>query len=213
MSALGLLVLGSRPPPEKIFYGTVKDLLPTIDGLSGWTVEYHPIADTPEMKAKVTELLNYDDAVFAVYRKGTARLSVYIAYWAPGKMSHRLVAGHTPDVCWVGGGWKILEAKSKVVLTNGQSGRVLPAEKRAMAINGRIEHVVFWHLLDGEVKSYDTQGTAPWYAMFSDLLIRKFNQQPEQYFIRISSNVPVEAWPSMEVYRRLMGGLPLANTP
>jgi hypothetical protein len=95
----------------------VIDLVPKQEELPpGWTVEYKPIADTPEMKKAVAELLNYDDAVYAVYSNGTRHLSVYIAYWTPGKMAQRLVAGHTPDVCWVGAGWRIVEAKSGVSL-------------------------------------------------------------------------------------------------
>src|SRR5690606_27133761 len=39
------------------------------------------------------------------YISGPLRLSVYVAYWEPAKMSSRLVAGQTPDVCWVGAGW------------------------------------------------------------------------------------------------------------
>jgi hypothetical protein len=192
---LGFVVVGSRPPPERTFKGTVKELLPKAEEIPGWTVEYQPIADTPEMKKAVSELLNYDDAVFAIYTHGGVRLSVYIAYWAPGKMSHRLVAGHTPDVCWVGAGWRTLEASSDIRLPDGRDGVLQPAEKRTMMFNGNAEHIVFWHLLDGVPMSYGTSWRPPWYAVFTDLFARRMNQRPEQFFVRISSNRPITGLP------------------
>lgn len=117
VGAIVLVIYGETRPLKRTFYGKVIDLVPKQEELPpGWTVEYKPIADTPEMKKAVAELLNYDDAVYAVYSNGTRHLAVYIAYWTPGKMSHRLVAGHTPDVCWVNAGWKVLEAESGVSL-------------------------------------------------------------------------------------------------
>lgn len=188
MAGLALLVLGSRPQSERTFKGAVKDLLPTESEMSGWAVEYQPIADSPEMKKAVSELLNYDDAVFAIYTRGDMRLAVYIAYWAPGKMSHRLVAGHTPDVCWVGNGWKIAEARSGVRMSDGLGGQLQPGEERVMSQGGQTEFVIFWHLLDGQAKSYGTQDMPPWYAFITDIFDRRLNQQPEQLFIRVSSN-------------------------
>lgn len=103
-------------------------------------------------------------------------------------MSHRLVAGHTPDVCWVGNGWKIEEARSGVRLPDGRGGEVQPGEERTMTHGKQTEYVVFWHLLDRLAKSYGTRGMPPWYAFFTDLFARQLNQQPEQFFIRASSN-------------------------
>jgi hypothetical protein len=206
---LALVLLGSRPPPERTFKGSVKDLLPTADEVPGWTIEYLPIASTPEMKAKVAEALNYDDAIFAVYTRGPQRISAYVAYWAPGKMPHRFVASHTPDVCWVNAGWTTQAAQSGVRLSDGTGGKAMPAEERTMLRNGNTEHVVFWHLLNGKPMSYGTVGLPPWYATFTDLFARKLNQKPEQFFIRISSNAPVTEWSKMEVYRQLMGRLPI----
>jgi hypothetical protein len=49
--------------------------------------------------------------------------------------------------------------------------------------------VVFWQLLDGEPFTYGNFGAPPASAIFTDILSRGFNQKPEQWFIRISSNV------------------------
>ena len=71
----------------------------------GWNTQVLPIANTIEERRAVKELLNYDDAVYVVYSKGGETVSVYIAYWQPGKMSYRLIAGHAPDICWINSGW------------------------------------------------------------------------------------------------------------
>ncbi len=195
LTGIVLFLVGLRPPPPRTFHGSVKDLLPKIEDMPGWTVEYLPIADTPEMQAKVNEELNYDDAVFAVYTRGLERVSIYIAYWTPGKMPHRLVAGHTPDVCWVGGGWKTEAAESGVRWTVDDGRELLPCESREMTLNGNREHVLFWHIANGESISYGTRGLAPWYAFITDLFSRNLNQRPEQYFVRLSSPRPFDQAP------------------
>ena len=204
-----LIIVGSKPPPAPAFKGSVKDLLPTAEKIPGWKVEYLPIAQTPEIQAKVNEALNYDDAVFAVYTSGSTRLSVYIAYWRPGKMPHRFVASHTPDVCWVRSGWSIFEARSGTCFSDGLGGQLPPAEERIMIMHGSKEHVAFWHLLDGEPMSYGILGVPPWYAPITDLFNRKLSQKPEQFFIRISSNEEIKNWPTIDVYRYLSRSLPL----
>lgn len=136
LGAVALVIYGETRPLERTFYGSVKDLLPTPEEVPGWTVQYLPIADTPEMQAKVNELLNYDDAVYAVYTKGTERISIYIAYWMPGKMSERLIAAHTPDVCWVGQGWKIVEAKSGRSAQRGDGAALGGALERSGRVAG-----------------------------------------------------------------------------
>lgn len=195
LAGIVLFLVGLTPPPPRTFHGSVKDLLPKIEDMPGWKVEYLPIADTPEMQAKVDQELNYDDAVFAVYTRGAERVSVYIAYWTPGKMPHRLVATHTPDVCWVLGGWKTEAAESGMQLAAGGGWMLVPCESREMTLNGNREHVLFWHIANGESVSYGTQGVAPWHAFITDLFSRNLDQRPEQFFVRISSPRSLESAP------------------
>lgn len=185
--AVGLVIYGSTHIPEPRFTGTLKELLPPPP--PGWTMKEKPIADTPEMQEAVGEMLNFDDGVFVDYLgPGNQRLSVYIAYWTPGRMSHRLVAGHTPDVCWVGGGWKKTEQGQITGLTT-TDGRPIPTgESRTFVANGTPEYVWFWHLVGNESKSYGTGGTAPWFAALEDLISKGVNQRQEQFFIRLSSS-------------------------
>ena len=112
VAALAFVAFGSWLPPRQAFRGTMKDLVPQAEELPRWTLEYRPVAETAEMQKAVGEILNFDDAVYAIYDNGGLRVSIYAAYWSPGKMSHRLIAGHTPDVCWVGGGWVRRKAES-----------------------------------------------------------------------------------------------------
>lgn len=185
---VGVVIYGNSRIPEPTFHGTLKELLPPPP--PGWTMKEKPIADTPEMQKAVGELLNYDDGIFVDYSDGVNRLSVYIAYWKPGKMSHRLVAGHTPDVCWVGNGWKKEQSETVTGLTaNGKE--LPPAEGRLFSAQGHKEYVWFWHIVGKEAKSYVTGQEPPWYATLGDLIGKGLNQREEQFFIRLSSGVPL----------------------
>ena len=197
--AVGLVVYGSTRPLTPTFHGRLSDLMPPAP--PGWNRTEQPIADTPEMIKAVGETLNYDDGVFYTYTSGPLRLSVYAAYWQPGKMSARLVAGHTPDVCWVGAGWQCTERdvaspelpalSSQLVALSSQlpaTSYQLPlVETRTFVAQGTTEYVWFWHLVDGRPQSYGTGGKPPWHAMFTDMIRRGFDQRGEQFFIRLSS--------------------------
>lgn len=213
--AIGLVIYGQTRELEPTFHGKMAELLPPAP--LGWSRTEQPIADTPEMRQKVDELLSFDDGVFYIYTSGSLRLSVYVAYWQPGKMSSRLVAGHTPDVCWVGAGWKCTkrgeaipvvssaahETPASVTLSLRSRARpevapspplgsvpgpqFPPAEARTFVANDTTEYVWFWHLVDGVPQSYGTGTQPPWHATITDMVQRGFDQRSEQFFIRLSS--------------------------
>ncbi len=116
------------------------------------------------------------------------RGSFYAAYWQPGKMSHRLVASHTPDVCWVGGGWRCVIRGTESL--SGPQGS-LEVQHRVFEQGGRVEHVMFCHLVGGRELSYRTGQEPPWHAVFTDIFKHGTRQREEQLFLRISSNRPV----------------------
>ena len=233
LTAIGLIIYGQTRPLEQTFHGKLADLLPPAP--AGWTRTERPIADTPEMKQKVNETLNFDDGVFYDYTNGNLRLSVYIAYWAPGKMSSRLVAGHTPDVCWVGAGWECTERgevtpppsairdplsvggtpSSRDGLQSTARGRagyipqLPPAESRTFAANGTTEYVWFWHLVGGESQSYGTGKQPPWYAFITDMMQAGFSQRGEQFFIRLSSPLRLDDPALAQVLEPTLKALPL----
>lgn len=187
--AVLLIAYGEMRPLERRFHGSVKDLLPKPEEIPGWTVQYLPIADTPEMQAKVDELLNFDEGIFAVYTKDSRKVSIYIAYWGPGRMPIKEIARHTPDVCWVNAGWKQTMRDVTADLRAQESDETIPhTENRIFIANGITEHVAFWHLVGREIHSYGTGGRPPWHAVIRDTLRWGANQRQEQFFIRISSN-------------------------
>jgi len=228
--AVGLIAIGGMRPRERTFAGTLKELLPQAGELPEWSIAYHPVAETAELQKMVDEMLNFDDAVYAIYTRGEMRISIYAAYWAPGKMSHRLIAGHTPDICWVGAGWVGLKAEtgSRSVQVggfhhetherneNGPSGTearidksgTVPAmtmEYRVFQLGGQTEYVVFDQIVGGRSMSYGTGGLPPWYGFLSDVWARGFRQREEQFFLRISSNRPLAEFRDAEPVTILLG--------
>ena len=143
------------------------------------------------MQKAVDELLHFSQACYTDYGLGGLRVSIYVAYWQPGRMPHRLIAGHTPDVCWVGGGWECLARRTELVPTAAPRGHTLTMEGRAYSLREQTEYVVFCHLVGGKAVSYDTGREPPWYASIADLFTRGLQQRDEQCFVRISSNRPL----------------------
>lgn len=189
------------------FTGNIKRLLPAARDLEGWRIEDAPIADTPEMRRRVVELLNYDDAVYRIYSLGRMRISVYLAYWRPGRMPVRAIANHTPDVCWVDSGW-VCAQRDELETLSVNDIRVAHTEHRIYTINGRIEHVVFWHVAGTEIISYRTGGRPPWYAAITEFFRWGLELRQEQFFLRISSDRPLEEILGTDVFKRVIGKVP-----
>jgi hypothetical protein len=206
-AAIGLQVVGGlnrRPEPRPPALSTA---LPTAVG--NWAVADQPIAETAEMRKAVGELLNFDDAVFRTYRNGARQFDVYVACWEPGKMSERLVAGHSPDVCWVAAGW--------TPVARGEAAGGDPTTTWASAggqyrvfndPHGAPRWVVFWHTSGGQLVDYGAgNGVPPWWTIFSDLAHGGLNQRKSQYFVRVSANVPWRELANDAGFRAVMAGV------
>lgn len=197
---------------EPNFHGNVADILPKPGEIPGWEVVYAPIAETPEMKAKVKELLNYDQGIFAIYRHGDLRVSVYLAYWKPGNMPVRSIARHTPDVCWVESGWSRVHREELVNLLVGD--RVSPhAEYGVYSIAGVTEHVTFWHVAGGEVISYHTGARPPWHAAITEFFRWGNAIKQEQFFLRISCNQPPDQFCETKIVQHVIDRVPGILSP
>ena len=186
--AIALVAGAALRPLEPAFQGPLSRLLPPVEAmeLAGWTVTSRPVGETPELKQAVAEVLNFSDAHYIVYQKNAVRISLYLAYWSPGRMPHRLVAGHTPDVCWTSSGWAAQSVGTTTVWCSS-----IPFEQRVFASPLKeLEHVVWCHLVSGRPFSYGTGREPPWYASIADLWRLGIRQREEQFFIRISSNAP-----------------------
>ncbi len=172
----------------------------------GWEVEDLPVGETEEVKQKMGEILNYDAAIFREYTKGFIKVQVYISYWVAGKAHYRLVYGHTPDICWVNGGWTptVQDASFRYYLPGDETVEFKEAQYREFLGGKDHLRVLFWQLLDGEPFTYGNFTYPPATAMFTDIFERGFDQKPEQWFIRISANVDFDQLDRDLGFRKLM---------
>lgn len=211
LGALGILIWPQDPDPaEGLAYPAASELLPDEHATEGWARIVRPVAETPEIQARVDELLNFSDAVFVDFVRGLERVSVYIAYWEPKRMSQRDVAGHYPDTCWTRSGWSCLQkGLEPVVLPDGRA--LEPMQRRLMEAGGGKETVYFWHLVqneEGGFYAYRRQS----FNRLRDVFRFGINQKRRQYFIRISSNradLNPLYWINERFIERVAGG----NTP
>jgi hypothetical protein len=169
------------------------DYLPV--NMAGWHGIDQPLAETEALAGSVKTILNYDDTVYRVYRKGDMQFSVYVSYWSPGKMPAREVAFHIPDKCWTAAGMKRTAADYSYERT--LEGRPLaPAQYREFEATNLHQKVIYWHIYDGKSIVYNPDGSPSNLSLFTDLLRRGLNQRAEQFFIRISSPGGFdELWP------------------
>lgn len=152
------------------------------------------LGSTENTRVMVERTLRYDDVLYREYRVGEATVTVYAAYWGPARMPTQLVASHTPDRCWVENGWACEQSRHDV--TVGITGdSFLPAEWRLFkAPVGPKLHVVFWHLVGDQVYDYGerlNRVPSVW-RWWRDAASQIFKAPPEQYFIRVTSDIPFE---------------------
>jgi len=162
--------------------------------IPGWTVENKPIADSPEMLRVVETLLRYDAAFFRVYRKGSQEISIYLAYWLPGKVHPQSIDAHTPDVCWVANGWdmRILPPLPPFL---SAAGPVVPkTNHREFTVQGSNLDVLYWHI--NGLNFRQSQSVDEMYLSKSDYWKRRAQNAwvsltagaQEQLFVRVSVN-------------------------
>lgn len=168
-----------------------------------WQGTDQPIADTPEMKDAVVEMLNYDDAIFRNYTNGSRTLSVYAAYWGPGKFHPRLISIHTPDVCWKSNGMIPMDANYNYALSV-MGSPLWHAQYREFDAGGKPIYVIYWHILNGLLSGY-AEGPNSSSRQFVDNLWRDMSEGiGQQYFIRISSSTPFDYWKNEPVFQEVL---------
>lgn len=135
------------------------------------------------------------------------RGSIYAAYWGFGKMPHRQVAAHTPDVCWVSQGWECIASGLESLPMSVDMKRTFPMEQRAFRLNVQTEHVVFCHLV-GSRRYVGVVNGPIWTRFFADIVRDRLEQRKEQLFLRISSNrrfAELKDLPSIKVLTQRFG--------
>lgn len=211
LAALFLLTgLGLRayfafvPPPSATLKESLSIIVP--EKLDGWSVEDHKMSASPESSARISDFLNFDDALFRVFTKGDTFVGLYIAYWTPGKASYRWAGAHTPDTCWVLNGWTRLDRKYAIPLVcDGYNFK--PAEFGIYEKDGLAQNIYFWHLVGGEPFSYKQEGAPNILAALLDVKEYGINLREEQFFIRFSSNRTIEELEKMSGFKQISASL------
>jgi hypothetical protein len=184
--ALGLRAYFSfTPTPPPTLEAPLSSIVP--DTLPGWTIQDQDLAESPESAARVSSFLNFDDALFRVFKRGDTFVGLYIAYWSPGKASYRWAGAHTPDTCWVQSGWTC-SAREYSIPFMEEAYDFQPAEFGIYEKDGQDQKVYFWHLIGGQAFSYKQEGVPNIFGALIDLKEYGLNLRQEQFFIRLSSN-------------------------
>jgi hypothetical protein len=205
-----LLALGLRayfafvPPPEPTLHQALADIVPS--ELPGWKIKDMDMAESPESSARITDFLNFDDALFRVFEKGDTLVGLYIAYWTPGKASYRWAGAHTPDTCWVQNGWTCTEREYSIPFQHGDT-HFQPAEYGVYEKSGSTQNVHFWHLVGGTAFGYEQQGGHNIFGALLDIKHHGLNLRQEQFFIRLSSNKSLEQLKEIAGFSQILDSL------
>ena len=160
---------------------------------AGWTVRDTPLGPTELAAGEAAHTLNFDAYFCKTYERDGMEVTVYAAYWTPGRLDPSLVDGHIPDVCWVGAGGSIVESDERRVVPGPGGQSSLPARFRVFEFPRNREEVVFWHCVGGKAVWLEDQKASPLFGRlrrFGQILrITGFGLSPqEQVFVRISTN-------------------------
>lgn len=175
----------------------------------GWESRDLPLGPNEFASDRAERILRFDEFLYREFTRGDIEFAVYIAYWAKGRMPIRDVNTHNPDRCWTENGWACTDMIfNKDVELMGKAFQ--PGEWRIFEdVEGRAIHVMFWHLVEGEVYDFGERFNAiPHPSRWvKDVFYQAFRGSPEQYFIRITANVPLEEIWYEEPVLRVMEGL------
>ena len=192
------------PPPEPTLEGQLSYIVP--EELNGWKIIDQDMAESPESSERISDFLNFDDALFRIFKKGDTFIGLYIAYWLPGKASYRWAGAHTPDTCWVQNGWTRLDRKYCIPFQNEETP-FQPAEFGVYEKDGSAQDVYFWHLVGGEAFGYEQEGGHNIFAALLDIKKYGLNLRNEQFFIRLSSNKKVDELKKLEGFKQILDSL------
>jgi len=180
-----MLTRPTRPDDEQ------PDLLHMLPSRAeGWQVNVNPNL------YQFSGVLQTENLAERTYRKKTEdgqmlQLTVYVAYWEPGSTSVSQVAMHTPDACWPGGGWTLVEdgkTPPREALRLADSQTLPTAESRHFTNGGYPQYVWFWHLYDRRPVGYEDPRSAV--RLLKQAWQHGFSRNGSQCFIRVSANIP-----------------------
>ena len=192
------------PAPEPTLKDLLSDIVPR--DINGWKIIDKDMAESPESSERISDFLNFDDALFRVFKKHDNFVGLYIAYWLPGKVSYRWAGAHTPDTCWLQNGWTQLDRKYSISFHNAETP-FEPAEFGVYQKDGSTQNVYFWHLVGGEAFGYKQEGGHNIFAALLDIKNHGLNLRDEQFFIRLSSNKKIEELKEIEGFNQILDSL------
>ena len=192
------------PPPKPTLDELLSDIVPK--QLNGWKITDQDMAESPESSERISDFLNFDDALFRIFKNGDTFVGLYIAYWSPGKASYRWAGAHTPDTCWVQNGWTRLDRKYCIPFQNEETP-FQPAEFGIYEKDGSAQNVYFWHLVGGEAFGYEQEGGHNIFAALLDIKKHGLNLRDEQFFIRLSSNKKIDELKKIGGFKQILGSL------
>jgi hypothetical protein len=197
--------------------GTTVDLPAALTVPSdGWLVRDLPIGATEEVRTAAESTLRYDDYFLRAYQRGAVEFTIYVAHWKAGKFPPQMIAKHTPDMCWTLNGMTCVEKRHNVTTPAGNLA-LWPAQwRRFRTPEGRDIYTAFWHMVGDRPFDYGTRfyDVPHPLTFWREALRFAVGQQPEQFFFRVSSNVPPEELlrePAFEETLRAFGRLGLAR--
>lgn len=208
---LGALVVQFRHA-EPIAAANRHELLKTVfpESIPGALVSRDlELGPTETTRAEVEKTLRHDDLLYREYRLRAAAVTVYVAYWGPGRMPTQLVASHTPDRCWVSAGWTCEEMRHQVALAGARVADVPGEWRRFAAPDGTRLQVQFWQLVGSELYDYGERSNrvpSVW-RWWRDAARQAFRTPPAQYFVRVTSDQPFEQLAGDPGWRAIEGAL------
>lgn len=110
------------------------------NAVSGWTFRPEPVA---EQAVEILATTNLFNGTF--YTERGERVTVFMGTWDANNPKQLSVVGHTPDVCWVGAGWKPVVAGHPEKLPLRYGTNTIPFEARTfLTPDGRSRELTVW---------------------------------------------------------------------
>ena len=113
------------PPPQASLNQRLESLFP--ENFNQWEIIDQDIAESPESSARISDFLNFDDAIHRIYKKDLTHRSYCVL--DAGKHP-RWAGAHTPDTCWILNGWTSATQHSVPFIANDQQTPEFGLRKR-----------------------------------------------------------------------------------
>lgn len=151
----------------------------------GYTVTDLPIADTEMLQTVVKNELGYDDYVYRNFESSGRFFTIYLCFWRPERRHFFDIGTHAPDNCWVQNGWNPHPKRPYESFPG-----MRPAESRLFDKCRVSLDVYYWHLVGSRLINYGRYGRGRTLGFLFDNMKWSLSGRDEQYFLRISTNIP-----------------------